>query len=76
MKIVLLLIVLAIVSAAEAAAYDCGEGRIVSIGDTSGEVILKCGDPDRKQSHTEEIIETLDKDKKKQYSHYGGRVDL
>ena len=44
-----------------ASEYRC-EGKIISVGDTSGELLMKCGEPDWKQSHDEEIIETRDKD--------------
>jgi hypothetical protein len=44
-----------------ASEYRC-EGKIVSVGDTSGELLMKCGEPDWKQSHDEEIIEAWDKD--------------
>ena len=64
MRIMLLLTALAFVAAVAIAADYCGENKTVYIGDTSGEVILKCGEPDRKQSHTEEVIATLDNDKK------------
>ncbi len=47
-----------------ASGYRC-EGKIISVGDTSGELIAKCGEPDWKQSHTEEIIKTFDKDDKR-----------
>jgi len=47
-----------------AAEYRCAD-TIISVGDTSGELLMKCGEPDWKQSHAEEIIETLDKDSKR-----------
>lgn len=37
------------------------DGGIVSTGDTSVELIMKCGQPEWKDSRTEEIVERLDK---------------
>jgi hypothetical protein len=68
MKIESLVIALSIIAllpgAGVSSGYHC-EGKIISVGDTSGELIMKCGEPDWKQSYTEEIIETLDKDNKR-----------
>jgi hypothetical protein len=65
MKIEPLLIALAIIALIPGVGmsleYRC-EGKIISVGDTSGELIAKCGEPDWKQSSTEEIITTIDKD--------------
>jgi hypothetical protein len=47
-----------------AAEYRCAD-TVISVGDTSGELLMKCGEPDWKQSHAEEIIETIDKDSKR-----------
>lgn len=67
MKTLSLLAVLASIAllpaVAAAAEYRCTD-QIISVGDTSGELIMKCGEPDWKQSPTEEFIETLDKDTK------------
>lgn len=38
------------------ATLDCG-GGIISIGDTRVDLLAKCGEPDHKESHNEEIIE-------------------
>ncbi len=68
MKIVTLVIAVALIAllpgAGIASGYRC-EGKIISVGDTSGELIAKCGEPDWKQSHTEEIIKTSDKNDKR-----------
>lgn len=65
MKIDALLIALAIIAlipgVGMSSGYRC-EGKIISVGDTSGDLIAKCGEPDWKQSSTEEIITTIDKD--------------
>ena len=47
-----------------AAAFSCG-GGIISTGDRSIDVLAKCGPPDSKESHQEELGERLD-DKTKQ----------
>ncbi len=44
--------------------YSCAD-KIISVGDMSSELLMRCGEPDWKQSHTEEIIETVDKDNKR-----------
>jgi hypothetical protein len=59
-----LLFVVLLPSALGAAEYRCAD-TIISAGDTSGELLMKCGEPDWKQSHTEEIIETPDKDSRR-----------
>jgi hypothetical protein len=59
-----LLLVVLWPSAHVAAEYRCAD-TVISVGDTSGELIIKCGEPDWKQSHAEEIIETIDKDSKR-----------
>ena len=59
----LILVVLA-PSALMAAEYRCAD-KIISAGDRSGDLLLKCGEPDGKQSYAEEIIETIDKDSKR-----------
>jgi hypothetical protein len=68
MKIVSLVIALSIIAllpgAGVCSGYRC-EGKIISVGDTSGELLAKCGEPDWKQSHTEEIVKTLDEDNKR-----------
>ena len=68
MKILSIVTVLLLVgllpSALVAEEYRCADA-IISVGDTSGELLMKCGEPDWKQSHAEEIIETLDKDSKR-----------
>lgn len=65
MKITFLLIVFTLLSAVAVAGDYCGEGKTIYIGDTSSELIMKCGKPDWKQSHAEEIIETPDRDNKR-----------
>jgi hypothetical protein len=42
-----------------AASIDCG-GGIISEGDTRADLLAKCGPPDSKESHEEELIERLD----------------
>lgn len=37
-------------------------GGIVSVGDSRVDLVMKCGEPDGKDSHDEEIIERLDRD--------------
>jgi hypothetical protein len=59
-----LLFVVLLPSALVAAEYRCAD-TIISVGDTSGELLMKCGEPDWKQSHAEEIIDTLDKDSRR-----------
>lgn len=44
---------------AESAAIDC-PGGIVSSGDSRVDLLVKCGEPDAKESHDEEIIDRLD----------------
>ncbi|OGP80682.1 MAG: hypothetical protein A2Z08_10660, partial [Deltaproteobacteria bacterium RBG_16_54_11] len=58
------LIAFLLVSSVAAATDYCDENKTVAIGATAGELIAKCGQPDWKQSYTEEVIEQLDKDKK------------
>jgi len=65
MKITFLLIVFTLLSAVAVAGDYCGEGKTIYIGDTSSELIMKCGEPDWKQSHTEEIISPPDRDNKR-----------
>lgn len=43
----------------DAFAFYCGN-EIVAKGDTTGEVVLKCGDPSWKYQHTEKIVEGQD----------------
>ncbi|HEX9021763.1 MAG TPA: DUF2845 domain-containing protein [Nitrospirota bacterium] len=43
----------------DAATLDC-QGGIVSTGDSRVDLLAKCGEPDAKESHDEEIIEKLD----------------
>ena len=59
--LIALLIIALLPDIGAASEYRC-EGKIISVGDTSGELLAKCGEPDWKQSHTEEIVKTLDKD--------------
>jgi len=56
-------LLLGLVATSGASTFDsvCG-GRIISPGDTSADVIMKCVAPDWKESHREEIIEKVDKD--------------
>jgi hypothetical protein len=65
MRTVSLIIALAMIAllpgVSSASGYLC-EGKIISVGDTSSDLIAKCGEPDWKQSSTEEIITTIDKD--------------
>jgi hypothetical protein len=46
---------------AYAESLDC-RGGIISVGDSRIDLITKCGEPDLKDSHTEEISERLGKD--------------
>jgi hypothetical protein len=46
-----------------AESLDC-RGGIVSVGDSRIDLITKCGEPDLKDSHTEEFSERIDKDTK------------
>ncbi|MCK9419796.1 MAG: DUF2845 domain-containing protein [Nitrospirae bacterium] len=46
---------------AYADSLDC-KGGIVSVGDSRVDLMTKCGEPDWKDSHNEEISERLDKD--------------
>jgi hypothetical protein len=59
-----LLLVVLLPSALVAAEYRCAD-KIISVGDTGGELLIACGESDWKQSHAEEIIETIDKDSKR-----------
>jgi hypothetical protein len=59
-----LLLVVLLPSALVAAEYRCAD-KIISVGDTSDSLFMKCGEPDWNQSHAEEIIETIDKDTKR-----------
>jgi hypothetical protein len=55
----LLLLAVFIASSAEADSFRCGD-RVVLLGDTKAEVIIKCGDTDMKDSHEENIIKNID----------------
>ncbi len=46
-------------SAIQAATLDCS-GGIISVGDSRVDVLMKCGEPDAKESHDEELIDRLD----------------
>ena len=59
-----LLFVALLPSALVAAEYRCAD-KIISVGDTGADLFMKCGEPDWKQSHTEEIVETIDKNEKR-----------
>jgi len=59
-----LLFVVLLPSALVAAEYRCAD-KIISAGNTSVDLLMKCGEPDWKQSHSEAIIETIDKDSKR-----------
>jgi Protein of unknown function (DUF2845) len=66
-KIVILSIFLVcFLATAESRATDafCG-GSIVSVGDTNAEVIMKCGEPDWRESHKQSIVEKLEADAKR-----------
>jgi len=59
-----LFLVVLLPSVLVAAEYRC-EDKIISVGDMGGELLVKCGEPDWKQSHAEEFIEAIDKDSKR-----------
>ena len=59
-----LLLVALLPSFLMAAEYRCAD-KIISVGDARADLLMKCGEPDWKQSHSEEIIETIDKDSKR-----------
>ena len=44
------------------ASEPCG-GRVISIGDSSADLIMKCGQPDWRQSSRETVIDRTDKDR-------------
>lgn len=59
--IVLLFLALALIipfTVAYTATMDC-EGGIISSGDTRADLLAKCGEPDSKESHAEEISERI-----------------
>lgn len=58
-----LLLIALMPSVLVAAEYRCAD-KIISVGDTSADLFMKCGEPDWKQSHAEDIIENRDKDSK------------
>jgi hypothetical protein len=60
-SMLLWLLVLAAIPCGNACAdsLDC-KGGIVSVGDSRVNLLIKCGDPDWKDSHDEELIEHLD----------------
>jgi hypothetical protein len=49
------------VSVTQAASFTC-TGGIISAGDSRTDLIMKCGEPDRKDSHNEEIVERTDRE--------------
>jgi hypothetical protein len=49
-----------------AATLDCS-GGIISEGDSRTDLLIKCGEPDAKESHQEELTERLDGTKHKSY---------
>jgi hypothetical protein len=51
-------------SGIEAQTLRCGD-KVVSAGDTKAEVVMKCGEPAGKDSHSEEIIEKIDENAKR-----------
>jgi hypothetical protein len=55
----LLLVAVFVSSRAVAETFRCGD-RVVSLGDTKAEVIIKCGDTNLKDSHEESIIKNID----------------
>lgn len=59
-----LLLVLLLPTALVAAEYRCAD-KIISVGDASADLLMKCGEPDWKQSHNEAVIETIDKESKR-----------
>ena len=65
-RVILSVFTVFFLAAAESRASDdfCG-GRIISGGDTSADVIMKCGEPDWRESHKQEIAEKLDADTKR-----------
>jgi hypothetical protein len=48
----------------QAASFDCA-GGIVSVGDMRTDLLIKCGEPDRKEAHNEELVERLDRNVKR-----------
>lgn len=58
-----LLLIVLLPSILFAAEYRCAD-KIISAGDTGADLFMKCGEPDWKQSHAEEIIDTIDQDNK------------
>jgi len=63
-----LIVLLAVpVGGVHAASFDCA-GGIVSVGDARTDLLMKCGEPDRKESHNEEIVDRPDQGvKRKRY---------
>ncbi len=55
----MLFLVVFVSSRTEAETFRCGD-RVVSLGDTKADVIIKCGDTDLKDSHEESIIKSID----------------
>jgi hypothetical protein len=49
---------------AEAQTFRC-DGKVISLGDTKADVIMKCGEPALKDSREEKIIEKADADTKR-----------
>jgi Protein of unknown function (DUF2845) len=60
------IILVCFLAAAESRASDafCG-GRIVSVGDTNADAIMRCGEPDWRESRKQEIVEKLEADAKR-----------
>jgi hypothetical protein len=48
---------------AHADSFSC-EGGIISTGDRNSDVMAKCGSPDFRDSHQEEVVQKLDADTK------------
>ncbi len=55
----MLLLTVFVSSRTEAETFRCGD-RVVSLGDTKADVVIKCGDTDLKDSHEESIIKSID----------------
>jgi hypothetical protein len=50
-----------------AASFDCA-GGIVSVGDARTDLLMKCGEPDSKEAHNEEIVDRPDQGVKRKRS--------
>lgn len=60
-------LVLPIIASFPAYGFYCGN-KLVSEGDSAAEVILKCGEPTRKEVHREKIIKGADSDREHRFA--------